>query len=464
MEETPEYVLGLALNPVESLKTELKDWIDPDDLDGKLKIVKGSLALRNQNGGILLVGVRDDCTRNTTCPFPDVGQTFDQEKIQGMVANYSSTPFELKVWLIPLDGIHYVAIEVLGGFRFPIACKRDLYDANGTRKLLSEHAIYVRTLTTNNFVSTASLKHTDIQDLFERCFANREADIGRLLRRHLTDKNVEVIREAFSTETFARVQQESNVLISERLHEWAERYAYLENDRDDIPDHGSFEVGVIVTDVGKDYLPTQSFLRNILSRNPSLTGWPIWLDSRNFTDNASHPTIHEDGWEAFIASVSGHRSDQHLDYWYISGKGELYLRRAFQDDIGGSDRAPQAGAALDIGLVILRTAEAILVALEYSSVFEPNQDSNLIFGFRWSGLHGRQLSTWADQNRFGGNYGASTADQAESTIVIDQEAARDSIAEYVKLAIAPLFSKFNGWECPDNWVEDLVNRLADRRL
>ena len=46
----------LIERPSESLNVEVKTWIDPDKLEGQSKILKTALALRNRNGGYLVIG------------------------------------------------------------------------------------------------------------------------------------------------------------------------------------------------------------------------------------------------------------------------------------------------------------------------------------------------------------------------------------------------------------------------
>jgi hypothetical protein len=36
-------------------------------------------------------------------------------------------------------------------------------------------------------------------------------------------------------------------------------------------------------------LPNQSFLNIALGSNPNFTGWPMWLDSRGFSDRTGEP-------------------------------------------------------------------------------------------------------------------------------------------------------------------------------
>jgi hypothetical protein len=70
------------------------------------------------------------------------------------------------------------------GVRTPVAVKRELKDSAG-KKLIGYGDLYFRTLSSNGTPSTALARPQDWADIFEICFENREADIGRFLRRHL---------------------------------------------------------------------------------------------------------------------------------------------------------------------------------------------------------------------------------------------------------------------------------------
>lgn len=46
--------------PRESLNIELKAWIDPSTPEGKAKIVKAAIALRNFDGGYFGIGISNE--------------------------------------------------------------------------------------------------------------------------------------------------------------------------------------------------------------------------------------------------------------------------------------------------------------------------------------------------------------------------------------------------------------------
>jgi predicted HTH transcriptional regulator len=58
----------LVTRPSEGLNVEVKTWIDPDVPDGMAKIIRAALALRNRNGGYLLIGFDDKSLQHGVIP------------------------------------------------------------------------------------------------------------------------------------------------------------------------------------------------------------------------------------------------------------------------------------------------------------------------------------------------------------------------------------------------------------
>jgi hypothetical protein len=87
----------------ESLNVEVKRWIKIDEPDGIAKVARAALALRNRNGGFLVI---DDKT-----PQPDVGSeptsvraAFHVDKVQAIVSRYSYELFEIGVAFGEIQG------------------------------------------------------------------------------------------------------------------------------------------------------------------------------------------------------------------------------------------------------------------------------------------------------------------------------------------------------------------------
>ncbi len=176
---------GLVHNPSESKSVEIKRWIDPSDPKNEAKKVKGLLALRNFNGGFMLIGFDDKTLRPDSENVPKSAvANYHADAIQALVSKYSSETFEVEVLFPERDGQVYPVISVPSGVKIPVIAKRDLLNSGGG-KLVAVGDVYFRTLRTNNTVSTAKIAVHDWPELIGICFDNREADIGRFLRRQL---------------------------------------------------------------------------------------------------------------------------------------------------------------------------------------------------------------------------------------------------------------------------------------
>lgn len=96
---------ALVSRPSEALSVELKRWIDPTSAEGKAKIIKACFALRNRNGGYLVVGFDDKTHQPDKGNEPaDIRSAFHPDTIQGLLSNYASEAFEIAVAFSMRDG------------------------------------------------------------------------------------------------------------------------------------------------------------------------------------------------------------------------------------------------------------------------------------------------------------------------------------------------------------------------
>jgi hypothetical protein len=176
---------GLIGNPSESLNVEVKRWIDPTQSAGIAKIAKGAIALRNRNGGFFVVGFDDKTLAPDTANEPsNAKDLFHVDVIQTIVSKYASEPFEIEIaW-----GRRYPIIVVPSGVKVPVAAKSELKD--GSQTLIRVGAVFFRSLSSNGTVSTTEARPTDWGEIVEICFDNREADVGRFIRRHLAGADI----------------------------------------------------------------------------------------------------------------------------------------------------------------------------------------------------------------------------------------------------------------------------------
>lgn len=209
--------------------------------------------------------------------------------------------------------------------------------------------------------------------------------------------------------------------------------------------------------------PTQKWVTTLLRRNPDLTGWPIFIDLWNARHPEYRPVIKDGVWEARIFQETD-EYDGGKDFWRIDGRrGMFYAARAFEDDT--SPRNPNKRRTLEFGLVVLRVAETISVANAFANhLCRDVEKAAVPLTWKWSGLEGRLLSSWA-----GPEFGLyderfSSSDVASSSLSIPLSLTNDQVAVRTSEVVKPLFLCFDGWECSLETIGQLVSRMYSRRL
>src|ERR1700683_1097620 len=150
-----DLVQNLVSNPSESLNVELKGWIDPKTCEGAAKIAKALLALRNNDGGYLIIGIDDkQHSLDLKNPVPpDIQRMFHADEIQSIVTKYASEPFPITVDFVDSKSHTHPVVRVPSGSKTIVAAKSGLQSDSGVA-LIKPHHVYVRTLRSNGLVST----------------------------------------------------------------------------------------------------------------------------------------------------------------------------------------------------------------------------------------------------------------------------------------------------------------------
>lgn len=458
------YLRQLIDRQTESLSVEIKRWINPSLPEGMGKIVKSCIALRNNNGGFLIIGFDNDTHQPDENVPESVRRTFHVDAIQSLVSKYASPPFEVVVCFVNKDGQDYPVLCIEPGFKTPVITKVGLNDASG-KALVKENCIYVRTLSSNNTPSTSEIRQQDWPRLFELCFDNREADIVRFVRRHLDNLNAERITELVSVfhSATSSVNDSNESRLAGFVQECNERYQQLITERKlSLPDHGFWEAAFMIVGSTIKYSANEEFLNLIRSSNPEYTGWPLWVDSRMFRDSESHPHVFKGGWEALLVFLSPD-SARTLDFWRIHPKGFFYHRRALEDDIPYSGARVVPLTALHLVKPTYLVTEAVALALSFAKATGASTDANLIFRFRWTRLLKRHLTRWPELGEHMLSNRVSHQDEVISTVALPLDTALSSLAPFVYKAVKPLYEVFNGFDIGIGAVDEFVTKLLQRR-
>ncbi|XOV85287.1 MAG: helix-turn-helix domain-containing protein [bacterium] len=196
-ERLPDYVIGYIENPRETLRCELKPWIDPGrNRHDEYKVVKTCIGMYNNDGGLLLVGVSDDGAFEEKPEGYQPEVIFTQDSVQSMIFGFIDAQLPVDVFhVVNLEGQNsVVAIIVPPGVTTPIICTTDTELHFYPR--LRRFAIYTRSLLANGVPSTTVASQVDLEGILHHCHNNRVTDIGRFLREHLTQENIQVFQES----------------------------------------------------------------------------------------------------------------------------------------------------------------------------------------------------------------------------------------------------------------------------
>ncbi len=461
-----EQLARLVAQPSEGLNVEIKTWLDLESEEGKAKLVKAMFALRNRNGGFLLIGFDDVTRKPDFYPFELAAEViYHPDAVQRIISRYASQSFEVAVTTVVRDGQSHPVVAVGDGVRVPVVVKSDLR-GDGGRHLLREREMYFRTLSANGTPSTANILPRDLPDLLDICFDNREADIGRFLRRQFGASDawrLATIVEAFAGHSAPNLRQRALATLEagESAFSAAIDRRPLADDQPPVLQLLTMHVALVLDPERPDALPTQEFLRRVEASNPRYTGWPMWFDSTASIEPVDRPVVRDGVWEALVIALDGGWSE-HLDFMRFDPKGAFFLRRLMQDDV--SDKV-EPRTSLDTLLMIYRVAEAIAAGINIARATGWGSEDRAGFAFRWTSLAGRRLRAWANPLRsFGWTSGASATETAESLTEIPLDTPHLAIAPYVARVVAPLFAVFGGYEVAMPIIEEAVGQLVERRL
>jgi len=462
----------LVTRPTESLNVELKTWLDLGNDLHIAKLVRALFAIRNRNGGYLVLGFDDKTLQPDPYPFSQaVDAVYHHDDVQGVVSRYAHDGFEIEVRLGERDGQQFPVIVVPEGVRTPVAVKRDLIDQSTQKALLVKGDIFFRTLESNGTPSSARIAPADLPAIMEICFDNREADVGRFLRRQFGGDTPNIIRALLGGEPppsaadQLRTRAEALIARGNAAAEAAYKALPLSESKLELVKGLTTRVGMVADPARADALPTGEFMNRVQAANPQYTGWPAWLDARGFHKEEDRARVQAGAWVTDLRGSDGGWGGERerLEFLLYDPRGEFYTRRLMQDDTADTVKP---FVALDPVLMLYRVTEFIAAGISILRGLGWSEEDKAGFAFSWTGLAGRRVIPWANAMRFfgvGEGY-ESTTDEATSYVEVGLDTPHLSLAPAVERAAAPLFACFNGYQPDSLVVEEAVRALIERRL
>lgn len=485
---SPDELKERLRRPTETLQLELKSWVGLDSVVDKARIARALVALRNRNSGMLVIGFDDKTLAPVDEGRPaDLRAAYHPDALQKLVNDYVEPGFPVTVEFVERDGKEFPVVVVPPGVKSPAMGRQDVKNDKG-EKVLRQYAVYVRSATNNVVQTTEPRSAQDWDELMGICFDNREADVGRFLRRNLGTMINEMglglkSEQAISPQlpsnalsepappvalTLAPVvaqpvspAQSPETVIDEGAEKFAARLEFLRKRTLPVtmPEVMAWrEVGIVLMGPVRPFLG-QHLLGALFPRHPKLSGWPLWIDSRGLGGELEHPYPAANGWEALVtlserAMVKG----TIVDFWRIDPRGEFYHRRTLEDDLWPNLPDEDRGKVFDIINAIKRVAEALATVQAFAQGMSADpENATLRAAFRWTNLSGRKLLSM-DKGR---DFFAPTAayeDVASSSMEMPVSAAPGAIASYVNQAVTPLFATF-GYQVPRFVVDELTAKV-----
>jgi hypothetical protein len=111
----------LLSRPTEALDVEYKSWLDLQDDEHKGNLAKAAIALANEGGGHIVVGIREVRPILVSEPRPPSIAAYDQDLINQIVRRFATPAFHCTLHLVPHPGTghEHAVISNPGRLQFP---------------------------------------------------------------------------------------------------------------------------------------------------------------------------------------------------------------------------------------------------------------------------------------------------------------------------------------------------------
>jgi len=188
----------------------------------------------------------------------------------------------------------------------------------------------------------------------------------------------------------------------------------------------------------------------------SETGWPVWLWLPNRAEMLPY-LIDDDVIECWLSAIG---DDSHADFWRADRRGRMFMLRGYQEDSDAtcSRQGINAGECLELTIPVWRTGECLLHAERLANRLGAN---TVELSMTWTGLKGRELSAFASMRHLRPGR-VSAVDRVRTTVQVNAATISDVLPELVKQLVAPLYSRFDFFEPPDEFYAEELDRLLDR--
>lgn len=431
--------------PGEGLSEEYKDWLDLTNAHGRATLAKHAIALANHGGGYIILGFSEEGDQLVSHEKPAELSDITQDAINAAIRRYADPEFQCQMRLITRSdtGISHPVITVPGDFTAPVMAKRN---ADG---VIHQHRAYIRKPGPR---SEEPQTYLEWKDLIARCVHAGRVEMLDAIRSIVMGR-VEL------GEPMPNAQEELSRYCDDARERWMELTSQLEDDSPSKFPLGYQEIGVAL--IGATPTPNFNELRRRVDEAreaTSFSGWPLFL---NVDTTELGQYIHDEYLEAWVGRPPHKRffdEPSYSDFWRVSGTGQLYSIRGYQEDSVPHHWRP--GTVFDIRIPAARVAEALIFAGRLATTFDGVEQ--IALQCRFTGLMNRQLTLLSAEGvwpRF--TLGQSVSRSAEAAFQgsATLQQIDENLAEVVHGFLSPIYERFNFYQLPLATVRDALQAM-----
>jgi hypothetical protein len=438
----------LLTAPAEALDVEYKSWLDLRYNDEhKAQLAKAAIALANEGGGTIVVGLREERPNLISEPRPSHIATYDTDLINSIIRRFASPSFHCTLTLLPHQQTkhEHAVIQVPGGHRFPVMSK------SGTpNDTIRPHLCYVRRPGPE---SAPPQNQEDWERLLTRCLQNRREDMLDAIR------NIVLGGAPAAAPLVPSAAESQDVFASGARAAWEMLIKDLPLDAPARCSMGRYELDYAL--LGDFPRPSLTELRDKLSLAVAhRRGWPeFWVPTRPEIE----PRIIDDTIQCWLGALEmPPRDPGHVDFWRASPEGRMFLLRGYFEDSGGwPEHEIEPRTIIDIRAPIWRVAECLQHARILGSLLAADQELKVLFRVRWYGLVGRRLGSFDPMQSFfmRADY-TSRQDEFAVAKTLDVGQIADNLPEIILPLLAPLYERFRFFELTMDLVRHALAGLT----
>jgi hypothetical protein len=171
------------------------------------------------------------------------------------------------------------------------------------------------------------------------------------------------------------------------------------------------------------------------------------------------PYPHEGNIECWFGGVDDDVGPADSHHWRVSPDAQFFILRGYQED-AAQNRGFEPGTLFEISIMAWRIGEIILHAESMARQFGAEQ-ARVIIAAKWTGLTGRQISTYAAPNYGFLTQNISHQDVHRTSVEIQVDRIADELPELVDSIIRPLYELFDFFTLPATLVSEELARMRN---